>query len=114
MKDRSGYAEMIHNGNAAHDFVEDSMESLWPELVCRISTDSYDNSLEVDFAITAPADLTVTPKQVDTVLSFGFSRCWLNFTDSTEQYFTKEEIYPRKHVEHPHWTAEMAEREMGE
>jgi hypothetical protein len=70
-------AERIHDGRGAVCEIEDELDDWW-EGVDRTTTDVYDNSLEIYFEPHVE-DLEPTPEQVAAILSWGFSRFWLNF-----------------------------------
>ena len=52
-----------------------------------ITTDSYDNSLE----LKGVRDNTeIKQELIDTVFEMGFDRFWVNFIDGSEKYFYKK------------------------
>lgn len=113
--DATTFAERIHDGRLAESMVEDRLCDIWPDVVHHISTDSYDNSLEVYFDTNAPPDLASTEEEARQIIEWGFDRFWLNFTDGTEQHGGKDrvgklKVFERHKVSHPRWTEEMASR----
>jgi hypothetical protein len=78
-------AERMHDGARAEAIIEDRIDDLFPELVCKIGSDYYDNSLEVYMSPETPKDFSVTQEQADEIFKMGFSRFWFNFTDGSEQ-----------------------------
>lgn len=78
-------AERMHQGCYAEMHVEEVVDQLWPDLVGRVGSDHYDNSLELFFLEEAPETTMCTEAQAIEVFKLGFSRFWLNFCDGTEQ-----------------------------
>jgi hypothetical protein len=110
MKDdkEKSLADRLHDGNMAHAVIEDRVDEIFPDLVCKIGSDYYDNSLEVYFSPETPADFVATQEQSDKIFEMGFSRFWLNFTDSTEQAVSRGSIGERHTVSHVKWTEKKA------
>lgn len=95
-------AEQIHRGAFAEMHVEEMVDQLWPDLVGHISTDHYDNSLELYFLDTAPTTLVCNVQEARVLLELGFHRIWCNFLDGSEQYIHGEAgVGQRKKVDNP-------------
>ncbi len=94
-------AEQIHRGAFAAMHVEETVDQIWPNLVGHISTDHYDNSLELYFLEEAPRTMSCTIQEARVLFELGFHRLYLNFCDGTEQYCHEGGIQVRKKVENP-------------
>ena len=83
-------ADQIHCGYSARNNLEDYLDGWW-EHIDRITTDYYDNSLEIYFEDHV-VDLEPTPEQIQEIFDMGFFRFWLNFQGGkrkggTERYY---------------------------
>jgi hypothetical protein len=101
--DELSLAKSMHDARLAYAAAEDKIETVidewWPDLLDRITTDYYDNSLEIYFEDTVE-DFEPTSEQVAQFWEWGFFRCWLNFKGGqskggTERAYTSPELIAR-------------------
>lgn len=94
--------------------VEDELATLLGPLMDtldHITTDYYDNSIELFFTPETAHDFTLSQEQRDGIAAMGFAGGWCNFTDGTECSFGKDHPGQRKAVSNPRWTLERYKRE---
>jgi len=82
-------AEIVHRLRSAHNVSEDLLYTRLSELFGGdkfedITTDEYDNSLEL---IGAENGLKAGPEQEQAIYSMGFCRFWIRHLDETEEAY---------------------------
>lgn len=100
-------ADRIHTGFWAQEDLEEELCEWWPDLG-HISSDHYDNSLEVYFEENSPTDnegtLEPTEEQLAEIWTTGFDRMWINFkkykdgvrtTDGFDKHYVNPDVAKR-------------------
>jgi hypothetical protein len=105
-------AQRIHDGGFAGSALEERVGDIWGSLALHMSTDWYDNSLEVYFDAVTPI-FGATQEQAEKIFEMGFCQFWLNFLDGTEQHSWRSKegaitIGARKAAGYQKWTEERA------
>lgn len=82
-------AEIVHRLRSAHNVSEDLLYTRLSEIFGGdkfedITTDEYDNSLEL---IGAENGLRAGPEQEQAIYSMGFDRFWIRHFDGTEESY---------------------------
>lgn len=77
-------AGRYQDGERAKEKITDALYDIL-DFEFEISTDEYDNSLEVYVGEDAPVEFAVTREIADKIYSFGFALFWFNWPDGTDQ-----------------------------
>lgn len=104
--DHEGLAQTLWQAEIAEVRIEDRLCHHVSELIDHIGWDQYDESLEIYFDPTTPADFQITEQQAAIIWQMGFRCAWANFCDGTEQTLTRNQTYSRRPVTSDRWSKE--------